>query len=281
MFLRFSTKAAASPICATFHRLSQDVWETLEDAASYKLSYGEESLTEMLLLELKRAHPREVVITPSNRRQESRNGADWAWWFQGRQWLGMRVQAKKLYPSKRYEALADRVGKSKKLQIDLLLAQAKKDSLFPMFCFYNYWNVQTLPLASLMFNCYSFLPSTARFGCTLACAWDVKQHAVRLGKDDLTTISRVAFPWICLTCCPPGSTAGDDLSARVFAALQLHLSREPPPPVGSLRRRRRPIAPQMVDRPPAYVMQALDGHVVDTLPAGIAGVAIFSNPSRE
>jgi Holliday junction resolvase len=54
---------------------------------------GEETITELLLLELKRRHENEIKIVPFNRRQEARNGADWAWSFEGKQWLGMRVQA--------------------------------------------------------------------------------------------------------------------------------------------------------------------------------------------
>lgn len=47
--------------------LSGEVWTTLADAASYKLSFDEESLTDHLQLELKRQHAKEIDIQHSGR----------------------------------------------------------------------------------------------------------------------------------------------------------------------------------------------------------------------
>lgn len=59
--------------------------------------YGEETITESNLLELRRRHARHVRIEMFSHHQESKNGADWEWHIVGyRRTLKMRVQAKRL-----------------------------------------------------------------------------------------------------------------------------------------------------------------------------------------
>jgi hypothetical protein len=283
MVLRLQTLVDPSDLCRTFDRLSASVWATLADASAYGLSYGEESLTDMLLLELKRQHAKELTITPFNRRQEGRNGADWAWWFEGKQWLGMRVQAKRLYPSGRYEALDDLVGKSKtKLQADLLLTEAKADNLFPMYCFYNFWDVTKNPVANAAFNCQTFPRSEHLLGCTLAPAADVKLQALDQGKKDFASVGPLSFPWVCLVCCPGSTGRGSDLSSRVKASIEIQMGQDAPPAPSQRGRRRRRVVPALVDDPPQYVRAALDGTVADQgLPQGVAGVVVFRDIPRE
>jgi hypothetical protein len=57
----------------------------------------EETITQDLLLDISIALPGLSVQTYTTR-QEAANGADWQWewWFEGRQWFGLRVQAKRL-----------------------------------------------------------------------------------------------------------------------------------------------------------------------------------------
>ena len=61
------------------------------------VSYGEETITETNLLEIRRRHPERVRVRTSPKPLEARNGADWEWHIVG--WsrtLKMRVQAKRL-----------------------------------------------------------------------------------------------------------------------------------------------------------------------------------------
>ncbi len=308
MVFRLKTIKEPSTLCVTFERLSSAVWTDLGDARNYKLSFGEESVTDRLLLELKRQHSTEIEIVQFNRRQEARSGADWAWWFQGKKWLGMRVQAKKLYPSRRYEALGDHVGNSKKLQIDVLLKQSKEDNLYPMYCFYNFWDVAAYPLASVPFNCGTFMPREHLMGCMLASAANIKRLAVKLGKDDLATVAQCSFPWLCLVCCPSARHMGDDLASSVLASLAVQdrsqveaqereslaaLQGPEEPPLRERgasaeraqrrRRQRRPRQlPTLIDDPPRYVHATMHGRVPDDdLPQGVGGVAVFRDVPRE
>ncbi|HEY3864561.1 MAG TPA: DUF6615 family protein [Solirubrobacteraceae bacterium] len=231
-----------------------------------------------LILELRRAHPQEIIVKPFNRHAEAQNGADWAWWFQGKKWLGMRVQAKKLYAdSRRYAALAHTIGKTKKRQVDVLISQAKKDKLFPMYCFYNFWDIAAHPLKNVSFNCGTFPPSEHRLGCTLASAEEVKLLAIDQGKDDLATVGRISFPWICLVCCPTGTATGHDLASRIKASLEVQQG----PPLRVDGRRRTRLTPKLVDEPPRYVHAAIDGDShADDLPQGVAGVVVFKDVPR-
>ena len=57
----------------------------------------EETITQDLQLDISAALPVMIVRT-FTKRQAARTGADWQWewWFEGRRWFGLRVQAKRL-----------------------------------------------------------------------------------------------------------------------------------------------------------------------------------------
>src|ERR1041384_2843347 len=106
----------------------------------------EESITDYLLLDLVRAHPQEVVVKQFNKVKEGgKIGADWLWWFVGGGvGYGMRVQAKRM--SRKglgYDGLDRNAGKTGIKQIDLLIqdAAAQNPPLYPMYCFYNHWDL--------------------------------------------------------------------------------------------------------------------------------------------
>jgi hypothetical protein len=119
----------------------------LEDAHRLKLSIGEETITELLLLELAKTHTSEVVIHSFNRQAEAKTGADWEWFFEGHLWLGMRVQAKRLdYTTQQYKHLQYVSGRKNPIrQVDLLLAAAKKTNRYPAYCFYSAWDLTSSP----------------------------------------------------------------------------------------------------------------------------------------
>lgn len=157
-----------APVCQTFDRLAKMVWSTLADASRFHMAYGEESLTDQVLLELARSHPCEIAIRKFTKHEEgTRTGADWEWWFGDRtSWFGMRVQAKVLdAQSLRYASLSHRVRKSKKLQADLLLQDARKHDLFPLYCLYNYWTPDSVVFP---WSCGSRPQAPDLLGCALA-----------------------------------------------------------------------------------------------------------------
>ena len=54
---------------------------------------GEETITEDLLPNVKKAHPYDVIEYQFNKREEFFTGADWEWWLtDGRLWFGLRFR---------------------------------------------------------------------------------------------------------------------------------------------------------------------------------------------
>ena len=120
--------------------------EHLGDATSHNLgfsyrpdvpvSYGEETITESNLLELRRRHSDVVHLRTLSKHRESKIGADWEWYIVGRKrTLRMRVQAKRL---QRNGVLKIRhtVGRSGRQQRELLIRKALADRMRPMYCIY-------------------------------------------------------------------------------------------------------------------------------------------------
>jgi hypothetical protein len=112
-----------------------------------RISYGEETITETNLLEIRRRHPRQVTLLTFSKSQESKNtGADWEWHIVGRVYtMKMRVQAKRIHKAGGIGNL-NQMGKgADKPQIDLLIEDAQANGLFPAYCFYcaepqrSYW----------------------------------------------------------------------------------------------------------------------------------------------
>ena len=100
------------------------------------VSYGEETITESNLLELRRSHSDVIHLRTFSKYQESRNGADWEWYIIGKVCsLVMRVQAKRV---QRNDVLRIRhtVGQTDRQQHDLLIETAKADNMKPMYCIY-------------------------------------------------------------------------------------------------------------------------------------------------
>lgn len=99
------------------------------------VSYGEETITETNLLELRRRHPTIITLNTFGKKQEGKNGADWEWHIIGRhRKFQMRVQAKRLQKDDKLK-IPHKVRSSE--QIDLLIDDAKKYRLKPVYCIYS------------------------------------------------------------------------------------------------------------------------------------------------
>lgn len=100
------------------------------------ISYGEETITESNLLELRRHHSDIVHLRTLSKHEEASIGADWEWYIVGRRrTLRMRVQAKRV---QRTGVLKIRhvVGQSGGQQRDLLIQAARVARMRPMYCIY-------------------------------------------------------------------------------------------------------------------------------------------------
>ena len=150
------------------------------------MSYGEETITETNLLEIRRRHPHHVRVRTFPKQVEATNGADWEWRIVGlRRTLGMRVQAKRL---QRNGVLKVRhtVKSSGKEQRDLLIAGSMAEGMKPVYCIYCTEQQRTL------WKEVEAVPELASFetGCLLAAAGDVPGTTTRLDE-----IEENCWPW--------------------------------------------------------------------------------------
>ena len=100
------------------------------------VSYGEETITETNLLELRRRHLDVVHLRTFSKHQESKIGADWEWYIVGRKrTLKMLVQAKRVQRNGVLK-LRHAVGQSGGQQRDLLIEAAQANRMRPMYCIY-------------------------------------------------------------------------------------------------------------------------------------------------
>ena len=116
-------------------------WELLRKSKKYNSRIGEETITELLQLFLAHHH-RDILVKSFSKHQESKNGADWDWWFispKRRKYLGIRIQAKTITPkTEDYNMLHYISGNQ--AQASKLLRSSAKDSMIPLYALYTYWN---------------------------------------------------------------------------------------------------------------------------------------------
>lgn len=126
-----------------FEKIASSTWNRIRKSAKFKISQGEESITDFNFLELAADHyPKvfPVISTPKN--YEKVTGYDWEWWIGNNRvgWLRYAVQAKKIGKSHRYETLNHTVHKGKK-QVSILKEYSEANQAIPLYCFCNYVDV--------------------------------------------------------------------------------------------------------------------------------------------
>lgn len=129
------------------HSTSQNLGFAYADPAT---SYGEETITETNLIEIRRRHPHSVKVYTFSKQKESHvTGADWEWHIIGRALtLKLRVQAKRVTKNGAIRKLDSQAKKAPLPQIDLLIKNASTNHLKPVYCFYcaeqhrDYWTAE-------------------------------------------------------------------------------------------------------------------------------------------
>jgi hypothetical protein len=262
MSYRTPNKILYQQACTVFQLLARRTWGDLEDGFHSGLSISEESITDFLLLDLKKALPNNIFVRKFSKLQEGKStGADWEWWFVGGgRGFGMRVQAKRLSTAtQKYEDLGRLAGKSGKLQVDLLIKDAQKANLYPAYCFYNFWD-SAKPLPA--WNCRSFVANWRMFGCALADAGAIKL-LISKGLNDLQSVAEHCLPWSCLVCCQgfapkPQATLADRI--RILISEFLGATEQ-------LGGRNENLLPEVIEaeRWPSYVRAILEAPVTEII----------------
>jgi hypothetical protein len=186
--------------------LARSTWERLRDARTLGIRFGEETITDLLLLELKRLGSGQIRIIQTPKSIEKTSGTDWEWWVRApgnAGWYRFAIQAKKLdSKSNRYERLRHRVGPV--LQLNLLKQYAWKHGAIPLYCFFNH--VDNFDAAKLrqVWHCCDEKRELQQLACTVV-PLPVIEYVVtpRVSKSFSAVHShRGAVPWRCLLKCP-------------------------------------------------------------------------------
>lgn len=206
-------------LCIDFLRHADWVWRRIANAEKYGFPFGEETITEIILLHLKMHHPHRLLIQPFGKKQERWNGADWEWWI-GRDgnWIGMRVQAKRIsLPDEAYKSIFYQAKDATKMQIEYLieLSQKARPQLIPIYTLYTHSNNLKALQAQAQHCDVTIQPPPHQYGCLVAHAQDVKVE----GSINLTKIAPLAFPWHCLVCHCASETSGSSGPADYIANL--------------------------------------------------------------
>lgn len=187
------------PLQKVLEELSVDTWERLRDSQPLQIRFGEETITDLLLLDLKRKNPSHTRIVQTPKYKEKNQGTDWEWWVGSPRlkWLRFAVQAKKLdIKTLRYPGFGHKVGTDS--QIDLLERYATRNQAIPLYCLYNFAKPPATPDAWRC--CQNF--DEPQLACTVTSIDIVRSAIAQHGCRNFNWIHQYpqTLPWRCLAC---------------------------------------------------------------------------------
>lgn len=218
----------SSTISQRFRNLAYWTWRKLESANRSVVSFGEETITESLLLKLSEwSTPKNIRIKAYTKAEEGTGtkatgglptGADWSFWIANKTsgtGIELRIQAKRQFGSGMYQSL-DGAGPQLK---DLW---NNKGSAIPLYVFYN-GPFQFSPRGSRWASfkcpntCSPSFKGQSAWGCSFAPVSGVR------GKNKPYPSQILGIrPWHCLVCnCPLTGPACASLPDTVAAALRV------------------------------------------------------------
>ncbi|MDH6671229.1 hypothetical protein M2277_001879 [Paenibacillus sp. LBL] len=199
-----------------FEKLAYDTWERLKYGEVLNCSQSEETITDINLLEIKRAGLQDILVSKSDKSQEGVTGIDWEWWIGSNStgWWRYAVQAKKLSKERKYHKLRHKVGTE--YQIDILEKYATANNCIPLYTFYNYTDSNTL---HKNWHC-NLAFEKEQLGCTVV-PIDVVRQAFQIRSDKSFTSlhkDKRSVPWRCLVKCPLYSVHSSQNSCHPLAS---------------------------------------------------------------
>ena len=205
-------------LCQSFRDLSHQTWMQLAKARSVDHQMLEDSVTDMLMVDLKFRHPFNVITKTFTRSEEFINGADWEWWFvdsSGSKGIGFRVQAKIInFETNSFKQLHYRSKNSAISQTEKLIDDARNSTvtLIPIYCLYIHcdnllssFDIVDLYIRGILFNC-----TVEHLGCSILSAYKVKDLK-KTKKQHIIEIFEYVKPWHSLVC-PPIINPNSNLS---------------------------------------------------------------------
>lgn len=154
-------------------RISEDTWIRLQQSQTLDVRFGEETLTDILVLDfIKLAGRRRVKIFQITKHEEARKGADLEIFLRTDRGTCVRyvIQAKKLYPRHQYPHINAKAGKSGLFQIDVLEDYARSVGAVPHYLLFNFVDhIQR----TRHWHCRRQFDEK-QLGCTLVPSWRVR-----------------------------------------------------------------------------------------------------------
>ena len=192
--------------------LAEDTWENLRDAKPLSVRFGEETITDTLMLELRRKGF--TVFKQTSLRDEAKYGTDFECWLgsDSMGWVGYAIQAKKLdFGTGTYRNLGHVVKGPNKRQIDILKAYAKQRGMTARYCLYSH----TLNVHSSFLACCSRSFPEEELGCTITPLWTIERAIKTQGGKGFHSLQqhRRTVPWRCLSDVP---------TVAEFARIKIH-----------------------------------------------------------
>ncbi|MDJ0345977.1 hypothetical protein QMK19_30460 [Streptomyces sp. H10-C2] len=208
-------------LCRTLRDRAEWTFEHLSEIYLNERVPREEVFTSTNLQELARRHGDRVVITEFTQREESRNGADWEWWFySGKVCFGMRVQAKRAQRAGGGFNLEHRVRGNGRLQSEMLVTDAEATGCLPAYVLYNHRNWVPMSPSHAPVTCRHGKGSQRQLGCTIVSALTVRA-TLRWPSPSPTFVRNRSVPWHRILC-DAGTTQRDALQAAWWEVQNLH-----------------------------------------------------------
>ena len=200
-------------------RIAEDTWLRLKRSRKYRVRLGEETLTDIVVLDLAGwANGGRLQLYQPTKAEESVRGTDLEMFVRtgSTSAVHLAIQAKKLGRSRRYDHLGARVGQTGILQIDRLEAHARLRNAIPLYLLYNDVDVSQ---TKDCWHCCQQQCGERQFGCTLVPSWIVRHAIGSYGcrtfyhvhgpryKKCKNRLRESALPWRCYFHCPVGMSA--------------------------------------------------------------------------
>lgn len=190
---------------AVAERIAANTWERLGTSRRLHARLGEETLTDLLVLDfLSFVSSYEVQVVQTTKSQEARQGTDLVVYVrQDTQTADIyAVQAKKLSNAGRYDHLNPRAGQTQRLQIDVLEQYAQQLRAIPLYLLFNH--VVSQNVAAPSWHCCQQPLDTRQFGCTLVPSWCIRDAISTYGGRTFEYVHAdlAALPWRCTFDCP-------------------------------------------------------------------------------
>jgi hypothetical protein len=180
--------------------IASSTWNRIYLGNFYKISQGEETITDFNLLEIAKSSISEVKVIKTPKNEEKNQGTDWEWWIGNNSigWLRYAIQAKKVDINSRYAKLGHKVNNRR--QIDILESFARENRAIPLYCFYNHIECDDL---KNYWHC-QLSYEESQFGCTITPSKNVREILLSRGKRNFSCLHEFinTKPWRCLITCP-------------------------------------------------------------------------------